>query len=134
MTRILTTPELGSGELHFVDSSAGLQPSGGLKVTFITSVVPCPYLVAGSKSNLVHQDKRFNKLFLFRYRVVIHEVQSGGILCWSAQCVLLSRVLGEISLDSGQACPAPPTMATTLIITTNNYCTFKLLKSYQVSS
>ena len=32
---------------------------------------------------------------MFRFGAVIAEVQSGGNLCWAAQCILL-RVMGEI--------------------------------------
>ena len=55
-----------------------------------TRVVAWPILVLGSKSNLVHQGRAFHQNDSYGA-----EVQSGGNLCWAAQCILL-RVLDEI--------------------------------------
>ena len=46
---------------------------------------------------------------MFRFGAIIAEMQSGGNLCWAAQCISL-RVLGEI-ISSGQARPTLPTVA-----------------------
>ena len=63
------------------------------------SAVARPILVVGSKPNLVHGGRGGSIKFFFmfryvRYGAIIAEVQSGGNLCWAAQCILL-RVLGE---------------------------------------